>query len=235
MNLDSAEILTHLASTYQHKVGEAQSLVVNLALASGEEEPEVYHVVVAPGREVAVHEGRAADARFTIKTSPDMLRRIYERELTALTAAGRARMSDPAPLDVELAPDVGFTPELQAELYAFLQHFFTPTWPEVIPLGEAHARVVHGAHAIPLFYHPGARSAWYQVNPGEQVNEPGDTNPFPQAFIFIKGEGRATIGDTTLDVQAGQAVYVPPGAEHVIRNESDAPLEVIFLAWGPGA
>jgi mannose-6-phosphate isomerase-like protein (cupin superfamily) len=235
MTLKTAEILTNLASTYQQKVGEEQSLVVNLALASGGESPEVYHVLVAPGRLVALYAGPARDARFTLKMSPETLRRIYERELTALTAAGRARMSDPAPLDIELPAGTGFTQEVQAEIYAFLQHFFNPTWPEVIPLGEEHARVVHDAHAIPLFYHPGSRSAWYQVNPGEHVNEPGDKNTFPQAFIFIKGEGRATIGDTTLDVRAGEAVYVPPGADHIIRNESDGPLEMIFLAWGAGA
>jgi mannose-6-phosphate isomerase-like protein (cupin superfamily) len=235
MTKSTAEILNDLASTYRQKIDEQQSLTVNLALASGEEEPERFRVVVAPGRQGEVRAGPADEPRFTIKTSPEMLQRIHAGELTALTAAGRARMSDPTPLDIALGPGVGFTQELQAELYAFLQHFFTPTWPEVIPLGEAHARVVHGAHAIPLFYHPGFRSAWYLVKPGEQVNEPGDTNPYPQAFIFIKGAGHATIGETTIQVEAGQTVYVPPGADHVIRNEGDGPLEVIFLAWGAGA
>jgi mannose-6-phosphate isomerase-like protein (cupin superfamily) len=55
----------------------------------------------------------------------------------------------------------------------------------------------------------GFRSAWYRVNPGERLNEPGDTNPFPQAFIFIKGTGVAKIGDETVPVKADEAYSIP--------------------------
>jgi mannose-6-phosphate isomerase-like protein (cupin superfamily) len=86
-----------------------------------------------------------------------------------------------------------------------------------------------------LFYHPGFRSAWYLIKKGERLNEPGDTNPFPQGFIFISGEGFAKIGEETVPVRAGEAYYIPPGSDHVVWTESDQPLELIFLAWGEGA
>jgi hypothetical protein len=45
-------------------------------------------------------------------------------------------------------------------------------------LSKEKSRIVHGGHAIPLFYQKtdkmGVRSAWYQINKGQQVNEPGD-------------------------------------------------------------
>jgi len=42
------------------------------------------------------------------------------------------------------------------------------------------------------------------------LNEPGETNPFPQAFVFIVGEGYAKIGGVTVPVKAGEAYYIPP-------------------------
>lgn len=73
------------------------------------------------------------------------------------------------------------------------------------------------------------------VKPGERLNEPGDRNPFPQAFVFIAGEGWTTIGDQTVRVRAGEAYYVPPNAEHIVWTERDEPLVLIYLAWGEGA
>ena len=106
---------------------------------------------------------------------------------------------------------------------------------EQILLGEEYSRMVHGAHAIPLYYHPELRSAWYMVKKGERLNEPGDTNPFPQALIFISGEGVAKIGEKTIKVKADESYYIPPSSDHVVWTESDEPLVLIFLACGEGA
>jgi mannose-6-phosphate isomerase-like protein (cupin superfamily) len=95
--------------------------------------------------------------------------------------------------------------------------------------------MVHGGHAIPLYYYPGFRSAWYLIKKGERLNELGDISPFPQAFIFISGKGFAKIGEKTMRVRAGEAYYIPPGSEHVVWTEGDNSLELIYLAWGEGA
>ena len=80
------------------------------------------------------------------------------------------------------------------------------TTPEKIVLKEQYSRVVHGGHVIPLYSYPGFRSGWHLVKKGETINEPGDTNPFPQAFVII-GEGMAKIGDDTIPVKAGESSY----------------------------
>ncbi|MGC9371437.1 MAG: cupin domain-containing protein [Paracoccaceae bacterium] len=232
---DVEHILTTLGQSYRAKVRQDLALTVNLEISDESGRSRTWHVIVAPGGDVALHRGRAADAQFDLQTSAETLRRIDAGELTALTAAGREHLSQPAPLDIRPGDGVEMTRERLTAMYAFLQHFFNPSVPERVPLGEAHARLVHGAHAIPLYYCPGFRSAWYRVNPGERLNEPGDTNPFPQAFIFIKGTGVAKIGDETVPVKADEAYYIPPGADHVVWTEGDDALELIFLAWGEEA
>ena len=104
-----------------------------------------------------------------------------------------------------------------------------------ILLGEEHSRLVHGGHVVGLFYDKGLRSAWYAVNKGERLNSPDDSNPFPQAFIFLSGKGKAQIGDKVISVKGGEAYYIPPGSSHVAWTEEDEPLELLFLAWGEGA
>jgi mannose-6-phosphate isomerase-like protein (cupin superfamily) len=128
-----------------------------------------------------------------------------------------------------------FTPEVKTQLYTFLQHFFNLTNPEKALLGEQHSRLVHGAHVVALYYAPGFRSAWYMVKKGERLNEPGDTNPFPQAFIIVEGEGFAKIGDSTVTVKAGESYYIPPDSDHVLWTDRDEHLVLIWLAWGEGA
>jgi mannose-6-phosphate isomerase-like protein (cupin superfamily) len=152
-----------------------------------------------------------------------------------MTAAGKAQASDAAPLDFRLGEEIELTPVLKTQLFHFIQSFFNRSIPERTFLGEEYARKVHGGNAVPLYYHPGFRSAWYLLKKGEQLNEPGDTDTFPQAFIFTAGEGHAKIGDESIAVQAGEAYYIPPGSDHVVWTESDEPLELIYLAWGDGA
>ncbi len=232
---DIEPILTKMVEGYRRKVRRGLAMTVNLEISDESDASRTWHVAIAPGGEVTLHPGRAAETHFDLQTSPAMLRRIDAGELTALTAAGREHVTQSAPLDIRPAEGVAMTRELLTEMYAFLQHFFNPSVPERVPLGEAHARLVHGAHAIPLYYCPGFRSAWYRLNPGERLNEPGDTNPFPQAFVFIEGAGFAKIGDKTVPVKANEAYYIPPGADHVVWTEGEETLELIFLAWGEEA
>lgn len=230
--MDIAHMLEDMAENYRHKVPGDFSLIVQFDLQPA---GQAWHVVVEPGRRVTVGQGPHAQARFSLVTTEEMLRQIYEGQMTALTAAGRANISDPAPLDFKMGAGVEFTPQLYAEMLAFVQRFFHRSEPERILLGAEHSRLVHGGHAIPLYYHPGFRSAWYLLKKGERLNEPGDTNPFSQAFVFISGEGQAKIGEEVIEVKAGESYYIPPGSDHVVWTEKDEPLILLFLAWGKGA
>lgn len=229
---DVQRMLEAFAESYRAKAPENLSLTVQITV---QPRNETWHVVVEPGRQVRVVPGEAPAPTFRCVTTAEVLEDLCEGRMSGLTAAGKARASDPAPLEVVPGPGVSMTPGLAALLFSFGQHFFNRSLPERIPLGVEHARVIHGGHAIPLYYHPGFRSAWYSVGKGQQLNEPGDTNPFHQAFVIIAGEGTAKIGDDVVPVKAREAYYIPPGADHVVWTEADEPLELIFLAWGPGA
>lgn len=229
---DVGDILNLMAESFKDKIGEDFSLIVQIEI---KDKKESWHVVVEKGRNVTVGKGPHQEARYFFFTTTDTLGLIYEGKMTAATALSKGKGSHCAPLDLKLAEGLEFTPEVRIQLYTFLYHFFNPSVPEKILLGEEHSRVVHGGHVIALYYNSGFRSAWYLLKKGEKLNEPGDTNPFPQAFIFIEGEGFAKIGDKTIKVRKGESYYIPPNSDHVVWTESDKPLILIWLAWGEGA
>ena len=227
MNVE--EILQEMALNFQNKIDKDYTVVVQFIIQDA-----AWHVTVKQGV-ATVKTGHHDHPHILFVTTVEALQAIYCGEMTALTAAGKAKASDAAPLDWKLPENVEFTPELLEKVYIFIQHFFTTRTLKKIVLGEQYSRLVHGGHAIPLFYHLGFRSVWYLLKKGEKLNEPGDTNPFPQGVIFVKGSGFAKIGDETIPVKAGEAYYIPPGSDHVVWTESDSPLVMIWLAWGKGA
>ena len=223
------EILQEMAENFQNKIDIDFTLTVQFDI---QDQDESFCIKTEYG-EVTIHEGPCENSHLLLVTDTDTIQKIYNNEITAFTAAGKARMSEPAPLDWKLPKNAEFTPELVDNAYFFIQHFFNRTFPEKILLGEEYSRLVHGGHAVPLYYNTGFRSAWYLLKKGDKLNEPGDTNPFPQAFIFIKGEGSATIGDKTVTVKEGESYHIPPGTEHIVWTEDE--LTLIWLAWGEGA
>ncbi|MBU7026130.1 MAG: cupin domain-containing protein [Theionarchaea archaeon] len=229
MNVD--EMLKEMAQPFQTKIEKGYTFTVQVDI---QDQNASWHVVTENGK-VTVNNGPCDQPHFIFVTTTDVLHQIYHGKMAAFTAASKAKMSDTAPLDWKIPENVEITPEMLSKAYFFLRHFFNTSDPEKILLGEQYSRVVHGGHAIPLYYHPGFRSAWYLLKKGEQLNEPGDTNPFPQAVIFIEGTGIAKIKDKTISVKAGESYYIPPGADHVVWTESDQPLILIWLAWGEGA
>ena len=228
----SVEILQALAEHYAGVVTLGPKLVLQFDLAP---EEGMWHVVLAEGQTPEVQVGPHADARFVFVLSRETLARLHAGDVAPLTAAGRAHIMDPAPLDFRLGAGVTLTPAVYAELIAFTQRFFNTSEPRRILLGEAHARIVHGGHAVAMFYDPGFRSAWYLLRQGERLNAPGDTNPYPQAFVFLSGEGRAKIGEHEITVRANEAYHIPPHTEHIVWNDCAEPLTLLFMAWGEGA
>jgi mannose-6-phosphate isomerase-like protein (cupin superfamily) len=229
---DVGDILNVMAESFKNKIKDDFSAVAQFDIR---DKKESWHVVVEKGRNVTVGKGPHQEARYFFFTTTDTLGLIYEGKITAATALSKAGGSDCAPLDLKLAEGLEFTPEVRIQLYTFLYRFFNPSIPERILLGEEYSRSVHGGNVVVLYYHPGFRSAWYLLKKGEKLNEPGDTNPFPQAFVFIEGKGFAKIGDKTIEVRKGESYYIPPDSDHVVWTESDEPLILIWLAWGEGA
>lgn len=194
-----------------------------------------YHAVFSPDGRAALADG-LPDSTFHFHGDMAILRRLDRGELSAMTAMGRARMSDPAPLDIGLPPG-GWTPETQAVLLPFTFHFWNRSWPEVARFGDGTTRRVHGGEAAILYYQPGLRTAFYQLEQGMHVNEEASdqTNPFPSLFVVIRGAIDAHLDGLPRTLHEGEAVLVPAGMTHEFFVGSGGYGEMIMIAFGEGA
>lgn len=200
--------------------------------------------VVGPGKnegsgevEVDLKPGLPPDPGPYFELDLATLRRLDRGELNALTAMGQARGNDPTPMVFRVMP--GFQPEAEFldRFRPFMFHFWTRGWPERVPFGGQLSRVVHGANVVAFYYQKGFRSAWYQIEKGQHINEdPLDqTNPFASMFIMLRGKAEARVGGKQLTLPAGQMMFVPAGVAHEFWNPSDEPAEMIILMFGEGA
>ncbi len=205
--------------------------------------PQEWHVVVsgrkdAGGRyEVDLRNGLPPEPAAVYATDLGTLQKIDRGEMNALTAMGKARSSDPAPMDITFMP--GFQPgeDFVAGFLPLTFHFWTRGFPEIVNFGPTAGREVHGATMVVLYYQEGLRSAWAQVRKGQHVNaDPRDqVNPFPTMLIGLRGRAMAKIAGVEKILEAGQMVFIPPGTAHEAWNPFDEPAEVILLMFGKGA
>ena len=49
-------------------------------------------------------------------------------------------------------------------------------------------------------------------------------HPYEEVFVIHEGQATYTVGDTTLEVSAGQIVLVPAGIPHKFINSGEGPL-----------
>jgi mannose-6-phosphate isomerase-like protein (cupin superfamily) len=63
--------------------------------------------------------------------------------------------------------------------------------------------------------------------------EPHFHKTFSESFYVMEGTVRLFNGDTWLDAEKGDFLYVPQGGIHAFSNESDAPARMIIL-FAPG-
>jgi mannose-6-phosphate isomerase-like protein (cupin superfamily) len=167
----------------------------------------------------------------------DLLRRLDRGDLNAMTAVGRARMSDETPLDFRFPPDFRPTVEALGELLRLHFHFWNREWPEVIPFGDGLTRRVHGGNTSILYYQEGLRTSWYQLEPGLHINadEADQKNPFPSLFIMTRGRVQARLGGKEMTLEEGLAVHVPAGMTHEFWAEEDQYGELVLVMFGAGA
>ena len=237
------QMLNAMAGIFQHKIENDYALNARIniqpALESGyvdENKParESWSVAVTPGKKIRLSKSAGDKADITFYTTEIGLRLMFEGKFNPTTASLQTHGGDPLFLSFPRTKEIEQNAELLARIQIF-KHFFNPTLPDKIVLDAANSRTAHGARAVGLYYYPGLRSAWHLLEKGGQLNKPGDTRSYHQAFIFISGNGRAKIGDQTVKVKAGESYYVPPGADNVIWTEGNEPLVFIWLGWGKGA
>lgn len=227
--MGSFEILSELFELYRKRSYDK----INLTILFQVDDEEKFLVIDFKQGKITKKKVKPPTIDFEFRTTLETLQTIYDGKMTAFTAAGKSLSTDPAPLDWSMHTEL--SAEILEQLYSFLMHFFNPSKPEKILLGEKHSRLVHGAHAIPLFYRPGFRSGWYFVKKRLKMNEPGDTNPFPQGVVVMQGKGYAKIGEDTISIKQNEAYFIPPNSDHVFWTEEEEPLILIWLAWGKGA
>ncbi|ADN50957.1 cupin domain-containing protein [Vulcanisaeta distributa] len=67
-----------------------------------------------------------------------------------------------------------------------------------------------------------------------QVVKPGGKAPlhrhaYAETFIVLRGVGRMTVEDETIDVKPGMCIFVKPNTPHSITNTSNEDLELITI------
>jgi mannose-6-phosphate isomerase-like protein (cupin superfamily) len=68
---------------------------------------------------------------------------------------------------------------------------------------------------------PGQRSKWHVLTSSE-------------VYYFIAGQGRFLLDDRAVPVEAGTALYVPPGGKQSLENTGTSPIQFLCLvdpAW----
>ena len=201
-------------------------------------EEGAWHVVVDGGGGVALEDGAAPDRTFVYVTDRATLEAVHGGELAALTAMGRARWSDPAPMDLRFMDGFAPDPAFMGRVAELTFHFWTTGLPEQAPFGDAAAtRVVHGADVAVLYYQPGLRTAWYRIREGQHVNhdEADQTNPFPTLIIMTSGAADARIGGRELTLESGTCTLVPAGVSHELWSRGTEPAELVIVMFGDGA
>lgn len=205
-------------------------------------EPD-WHVIVggrkaAGGRfEVDLRKGLPPEPAAVYVTDLETLGKIDRGEMNALTAMGKARSSDPAPMDITFTPGFQPTEDFLAAFIPLTFHFWTRGFPETVSFAPAAGREVHGATMVVLYYQKGLRSAWGQIRKGQRVNaDPKDqVNPFPTMMIGLRGRAMSKVGGVEKILEAGKMVFVPAGTAHEAWNPFDEPAEFIILMFGEGA
>lgn len=73
---------------------------------------------------------------------------------------------------------------------------------------------------------------------GQQWLQPGDqvlvhSHPVEESVTFLSGRGEATMGDETVEFEAGTSLFFPAGLLHGFRNTGGETLHVVVVFPGP--
>lgn len=192
--------------------------------------------------EVTLTAGKPARPTWYFKIEgADVLNQLDRGDATFGTLAGKANSSDYAPMDIDVMP--GHFADGQApgsEFYETLTkvgfHFWYRGNPEVVPFARQAMRRIHGADSTALYYEPGLRMVGFSMKQGQHAFAGEDSKgPWTKVLVFTGGRGKALIDGRTIDVQAGERLFVPPMVVNEFWNESATPLEGIVIVFGEGA
>lgn len=217
--------LQHMALKYSKLKPVEYIGAVNITI-----EDKSYHITMAE-KSVDVQEGLSPDCLFAITMNEETYQKLQSGIWNGLTAGGKSKMSDSAPLEFVFPQNKSIAPELLQIAYHLGIHFFSSSYPSIARFGPQHTRVVHGGNAAVLAYGHGVRSAYYCIKEGQQINS-DERDPWWQCFTIIGGSGVANIDGQEVVLHPGLAVHVPPNVIHTFRADAGQLLEIIWIAYG---
>lgn len=68
-----------------------------------------------------------------------------------------------------------------------------------------------------------------EVPVGVQRPSRGHTHEPAEVYYIVSGRGEVLVDDVTYPVTSGDAVWIPPNAEHVAHNVGDEPLRLLYV------
>ncbi len=179
------------------------------------------------GEESRVEEG-LVDPVFKITMTAEILEKIMKREVDAFALAGRSHIKETRPIDFEFIDNSRVNEAMEA-IKGLTTFFFNPGKIKRRELRLGLAGEAHGARPIPIVYWKGVRYAWYHVPAGKILNEEGEKDPWPQAFVVLRGKGKILIEHEEFKLQAQMVYYIPRNCTHQVH--ADKVVELLWLAW----
>lgn len=179
------------------------------------------------GDDVQINEG-LIDPVVKVTLSSNVLNQIINRDADAFALGGRSHIAEERPINFEFLSSDRIKEALEV-IQTLAMFFFTPGKIKIKELRPELAGEAHGARPIPIAYWNGLRSSWIYVEAGETLNKAGEKDPWPQAFILLKGQGKVIIGDYKMELQERTVVYIPPNVIHQVVAEK--PVELLWIAW----
>lgn len=225
-----AQMLDAFAKSYVEKTEDVLDLEFGCLI-----DDEWYSVSLWKDHTFRVAPIKPVESTFYIETSLDILTKIHDGKMAAMTAGGKADMKDYAPLELRFMEGASFPKSF--DLMDFIFHFFIIGKPEKLLFGKEYSRIVHGGYAIPFIYNDGLRTAWYRVDKGMIINadEKDQSNPFDTLVIGIKGTGVAKLDDVEHTFGEGITYLIPKQMRHSFYTTSEEGLEFIIVMFGEGA
>ncbi|MEO1029941.1 MAG: cupin domain-containing protein [Bacteroidota bacterium] len=186
---------------------------------------------------VNLKEGLPTVPTFIYEIEYETLLAIYNGDMNALTAQGKAFIGDYTPMRVKEMEGFETSVDIDSEINKFSFHFWTKGFPEIVPFSADLTRQAHGSNFVVFYYQKGLRTAWYRVLPNEIVrDDPREqAMPFPIMIVAIKGTTEGEVGGKRVSLSEGNTLFVPPFTTHKWWNETNEATEAVLIMFGEGA
>lgn len=221
-------MLSLWSESYLRKVQPDYQDTINFQLRDNNQ----YYYIVFNNRSFKIFKERNYNSKITVIADFKTYSKIFNGELSPQTAAGRSSMRKPAPLDFKLENGMTYQKIDWERAYLILINFFNHHPHNKIVIKKEYSREIHSGNAIGLYYSKGYRSAYYFIDKADTLNKNGESDPYEQSIIIVKGTGFAKIGSDTLVINENEAYHIRPNIEHKIWTNSNDGISLLWSAWG---